>query len=55
MSDEAQQLVPRPTPQAEAGPETGETQSQDGMETGETQSQGGRDIAESHGGGPPQD
>jgi hypothetical protein len=62
VSEEAQQLVPRPTPQLQGGADTGETQSQQGQElgeqggeTGESFSQGGRDIAESHGGGPPQD
>jgi hypothetical protein len=48
VSEEAQQLVSHPSPEAQGDAETGQ-------ETGETHSQAGRDIAESHDGGQPQD
>jgi hypothetical protein len=57
LSEEAQQLVPRPTPQNEtdaqndAGPQTGETFSQQGQETGESFSQGGRQTGDEASGG----
>jgi hypothetical protein len=47
VSGDAQELVPHPTPQTGAGPQTGESHSQQGQQTGESHSQQGQQTGES--------